>query len=842
MNKKKGLLAILIIFILDLFGTAAMLKIYPQFSIEKEALLGRNFENLKDFSVSEEGLLTSESEDPWIYYPFGEPVNIRFLSVKVSDVQGTETMAQVYLMPSQGLRMMKLKDGVLSAGFGLSQGCINVGGIRLDLATDAGAALRVEKAVINSRPAVILDAQRLLAFAFLIFGLIFAELFGWRRIARERKEKPILLIGAFQAVLKLTLLWIIRKPLMEQGGTDYHHILWWMAFLGLECFCIAALQLGAGRFKKSMLGYHALILPYAFTAFSLAELLSMKSFQFETPEYLLLNICVCGTLPAVFLFLSRRPAVAFSLSALIFTALSAGNHYYGMLRDNPLEYFDIANAGTAVHVISNYTLKPDMETMGAALITVILVIVVFCAFGLSGAPAVRRVFLGNLAALSVFVTVLYIRLPVFANLSNMQIICMEKGYLLSFASFVKMGQIKKPEGYTAKKAEELLKAETEKSEGLSHKTESEVSKSSLPNIIVIMNETLADMPEIYGFKTEAEALPNIHGMKENAVKGKVLVSVYGGGTANTEYEFLTGNSLYYLPVGCSPYVQYMGSEQQSIAYKLRALGYSAAAYHPYLAVSYRRTAAYPLLGMERFYSIEDAFPYSETLRDYISDSADFKNVIHLYEERDPHQPFFLFNVTMQNHGGYSEEEPAVEVTVRPEDEELCSPAFLEYLSLIHESDAAFKELTDYFSGVEEDTIILMFGDHQPSADEKTAAALDRHIEARDGFLDPNRRYYATFIMWANFDIDEEEDVLTSPNYLRSLLLEKAGVGLSPYESFLNRLRESYPAINAFGYMDQEGTWNARGEKAEEALDDYGDLVYNNVFDKKNMIPEYYNGH
>lgn len=144
----------------------------------------------------------------------------------------------------------------------------------------------------------------------------------------------------------------------------------------------------------------------------------------------------------------------------------------------------------------------------------------------------------------------------------------------------------------------------------------------------------------------------------------------------------------------------------------------------------------------------------------------------------------MFNVTMQNHGGYSEDEPAVDVTVTPVDKELQTPQMLEYLSLIRESDAAFKELTDYFSEAEEDTVILMFGDHQPSMDEGVSEFMDRKLEERDGELDSQRRYYASFILWANFDIQEMSDVVTSPGFLRPLLLEAAGVPMNAYESFL----------------------------------------------------------
>ena len=218
----------------------------------------------------------------------------------------------------------------------------------------------------------------------------------------------------------------------------------------------------------------------------------------------------------------------------------------------------------------------------------------------------------------------------------------------------------------------------------------------------------------------------------------------------------------------------------------------------------------------------------------MSDRADFKNVIHLYEEREPGRPFFMFNVTMQNHGGYSEDEPAVDVTVMPVDKELQTPQMLEYLSLIRESDAAFKELTDYFSEAEEDTVILMFGDHQPSMDEGVSEFMDQKLEERDGELDSQRRYYASFILWANFDIQEMSGVVTSPGFLRPLLLEAAGVPMNAYESFLFETAAAYPAMNAFGCFDASGQWNSRMEHEEGVLEEYQYRVYQNVFDKKSM--------
>lgn len=119
-----------------------------------------------------------------------------------------------------------------------------------------------------------------------------------------------------------------------------------------------------------------------------------------------------------------------------------------------------------------------------------------------------------------------VKLPTFDNFSNLQIITREKGYLLSFASFIKMGRVKTPEGYTAKRREEILETALDGA-GIETGLLREAG-DRYPNLIVIMNETLADLPAIYGFETDTDVFPNIHSM-DNAVRGKVLTSVYGGG-------------------------------------------------------------------------------------------------------------------------------------------------------------------------------------------------------------------------------------------------------------------------------------------------------------------------
>lgn len=834
---KKRWFQILLLFaallMVDVAGTALVLRMFPQAVIETDALFGENNGNLKEFEADSGGVLTAVSDDPWISYTFGTPWNVRHIEVKTSHVGGPETEAQFYLLPSLGYRAVTLSEGAISVAFSRAQGRKGVTGIRFDLAAVKGASLSVERVIINGRKAVVMECQRMMAAAVGLAFLLLTEAAGWYRVFSERKSSrygggPVILGASVQAVLKALFLWALRGYLMDNDGSGHQFLLCWMMVLSVEVFSVLALHLGAGTRRKNIWWCHVLLVPFAFAQFSAAEFLGMTTFDFQTPVYLVLNLLVCALAAAALLFLIRQGAIAFSAAALIFMVLFIANHYYGMLRDNPLQYFDLAQARTAVNVVGNYTLALDVQVVAAALETVILIIVVFTALGVESFGWKLRTVAGNLAAVAVAGVLVYVWIPTVGNFSNLQIISREKGYLLSFASFIKMGQVKRPEGYSAQAAGEALAPFEYEGAG----------EGNTPNIIVIMDEAFADLPDLYGFETDVDVLPNIHSMTENTIHGRVLVSVYGGGTANTEYEFLTGNSLHFFPIGSSPYVQYTGSRQQSLAWKLSEMGYSHMGYHPYLAISYRRAVAYPFLGLTPFYSIDDELPYEDCLRSYVSDRSDFQNVIHLYEEREPGQPFFIFNVTMQNHGGYSLEKPEIRAAVKPEDEVLQKPSLLEYLALIHETDAAFGELVDYFSRVKEDTIILMFGDHQPSMEADIAATMDRYLKEKNGMEDLQRRYYSTFVMWANFDMEEKTDVVTSPNYLRSMLLDQAGVKLNAYETFLLELSREYPAINVYGFLDHEGEWHSREESAGGMLEQYQYLVYNNVFDKKNIIAGY----
>ena len=306
-----------------------------------------------------------------------------------------------------------------------------------------------------------------------------------------------------------------------------------------------------------------------------------------------------------------------------------------------------------------------------------------------------------------------------------------------------------------------------------------------------------------------------------------------------------------------------------------AQNYSSAALHPYYAAGWNRTNVYKYMGFSKFTSleniidislmreyqangsdpnylqqlIEQAYPNEGNMlmRQYISDSYDYKLLIRDFEQRDKSVPYFAFNVTMQNHGGYTNScvnfDESIYATSVSKDYIKAN----KYLSLVKASDNAFKELIDYFSTVKEPTVICMFGDHQPSVETDFICEL-LGVNSLSGLTaeQEQNRHVTPFIIWANYDIEEKQIEKLSSNYLSSLVLETAGVKLTEYNKYLLKLSETLPVIDTVGYIDSENNYYKWSDVSpySHLLDEYEKVQYNNIFDQKNIKRDvfYINGY
>lgn len=400
------------------------------------------------------------------------------------------------------------------------------------------------------------------------------------------------------------------------------------------------------------------------------------------------------------------------------------------------------------------------------------------------------------------------------------------GYLLNFCIGIRESRLKMPDNYT----EEVIDRYAEQY----HADEDAIPQGSMPNIIVIMDESFADF-NIYNspLSTNIPVTPFIDSLSENTVKGYAMTSVYGGNTSNEEYEFLTGHSMAFLPQHSVVYQQYISGELYSIAHLLNDYGYFCMATHPYEATGWSRNVILPFLGFEKYTAQED-YPGKNRIRELISDQEMFEYVLNCLNTTED-KPLFLMGITMQNHGGYEYSGADFEQTITLEGYNGHYPLTEQYLSLIHETDKAVEYLLTELEKVEEDTIVLFFGDHYPGIE------LGVFEEMNGGALDTLEeqmlQYTIPFFVWANYDIPSEFVECTSISYLSLYLLENAGFELPAYYRALKDIQEVIPAINAFGYYSLEKSSfipidEATGKEAQ-MLEMYELLQYNNLVDTKN---------
>lgn len=362
------------------------------------------------------------------------------------------------------------------------------------------------------------------------------------------------------------------------------------------------------------------------------------------------------------------------------------------------------------------------------------------------------------------------------------------------------------------------------------------AEEDYPNIIVIMNESFSDLSYLGRLRTDTPYMEYFDSLTRDYINGRNLVSVLGGGTCNTEFEFLTGMSMMYMPANCYAYMQHVTGDVDSMASYLGKFGYQTVAMHPFYEVCWKRNSVYKFMGFDDFVSGEDmangeagmyvsaerwekGFGDSvEYIRTLISDSFFYDKVIEQFENKTSDR-IFIFGVTVQNHSSYEYDGDDFVTDVHIKKPEGDFPRAEQYLSLIKDSDEALEELISYFEGVDEKTLIVFFGDHQPNVEAELIDALapDRSLFVNSYLT----RFETPFLIWSNYDLGtEDKDIgVTSANYLGLKTLEYAGIPLSREYQMIRDAEEIAPAMATWGYYDRFGMWNDR-------LDTYDDEVLN----------------
>ena len=554
------------------------------------------------------------------------------------------------------------------------------------------------------------------------------------------------------------------------------------------------------------------------------------------------NILIFELIAWTLYLLIGRMTTALRIELALALAFGLTNHYVMAFRSTPFVPWDLLSVRTAASVAQNYDFTPTPRMI---VVTVLFVLLMVAVRVLRKVPRIKLpIRLGSavLCGLALCLFVNTLQQETFQNKHYLYPFLFTPAYMtkvngmaVTFAMDLAYVAVDKPEGYSAEEAQKTLEqygntdnvfADDEENTNDSKNRGEDANNKDLPNIIVIMDEAFSDLSVVGDLETNEDYMPFMHKMQQGAdhtITGYAQVSVCGGNTANSEFEFLTGNTMSFLPSGSIPYQQYITKNTPSLASYLASLGYETYAQHPYYASGWNREKVYPLLGFEHLNFIDD-YANKTYVRKYVSDDADMQHIIDTYENKEDGKPAFIFNVTMQNHGGYTDAFSDLSEDVHATN--YNSEVLDRYLSLIRLTDQSLEKLVDYFSNVDEKTVIVFFGDHQPS-DTVAAQVQDSMLLPGESVPDEQlrKRYQVPYLVWANYDIDGATQQNTSLNYLSAEVLKAAGVPTDAYQNFLLDLQKSYPVMSAAGRTDAS-------DADENMLSTYKKLQYYNLFETK----------
>ncbi len=575
------------------------------------------------------------------------------------------------------------------------------------------------------------------------------------------------------------------------------------------------------------------------TSFLLLEALTHNAFADISLPIFLANLFLFYAFAATTLFAFGRSTPALLLTVLFPLCFGLVSYFTVKFRGTPLFPWDLASYGIAATVLGGYdlTVTPAVALVcscATALCTL------SCAFRIQikfkGAVTVRIV-AALLSAGLLLAGGAYLqtdeaveRLDLYPHLFVPHHLYKMNGFAVSFIMNLRYTSVERPEGYDSESVNAIAG---------SYSSDSVADAETTPNVIVIMNESFADMKALCDFEATAEYLPYISSLDENTQKGILHSSVVGGNTPNSEFEFLTGMTMGFLPSGSVAYQQFLKDARPSLVSQLSSLGYHTVAMHPYWAEGWKRESVYPMLGFDELHFLDyekyGSFNDYPLLREYVSDAGVYRKIRLAYEAKADGEPLFVFAVTMQNHGGYDQRydnfTPSVGVVGLEDNFELST-----YMSLIRESDSAFGELVEYFKGADEPTVILMFGDHQPNdsvaevlLDAAGASYSDSDIAASEA------RYKVPYIIWANYSLADTESHELSINYLSSLLASSAGLPMTAAQKYALELSGEYPVINSRCIIDSAGELCPVSDfESIQKLREYSYLQYAYLFDGENL--------
>ncbi|MDA2240663.1 LTA synthase family protein [Bacillus cereus group sp. Bc222] len=397
------------------------------------------------------------------------------------------------------------------------------------------------------------------------------------------------------------------------------------------------------------------------------------------------------------------------------------------------------------------------------------------------------------------------------------------GFVLGFISNLDTTVMEKPKNYSK---ENMLQIANDIKKQYSGNIGSQKKKEK-PNIIFVMSESFWDPTKATNLSFSEDPVPNLHHYIENFPGGQTISPTFGGNTANVEFEALTSYSMSLLKPGSIPYQQVITNKKEipSIPTALKKEGYYTSAIHSFGRTFFKRDDVYKVLGFDKF-NAADTMENVDVDGDYISDLAMSKEIIAELEKQK--QPTFIHAVTMQNHFPFTEGrfgENLIEISGLENEE---SKGELEtYTEGLRRSDEALQYLIEQLDNLDRPTLLVFFGDHLPSL------GTNKSFYKENGYITnektPSERLamaQTPLLMYANFDMPNDNLGVVSPIYFSNLIFDYAGLNKSLFYQFLSEFYKEIPVLRDELKVDKNGeVINDLTKKQKEMLEQYKMLQY-----------------
>ncbi len=553
--------------------------------------------------------------------------------------------------------------------------------------------------------------------------------------------------------------------------------------------------------------------------------------------HIVFNLFILTTLFLIIYAIFGSFRVSIMTLAIFSCVVSLVNYFVTLFRGTALIAVDLKNIDTAANVAGGYSYTLHFRIIICVMVTMLLC---FAAMKLGRNPVKYWWFrVAVLIAAGVLVLIGYQKLwasdyydkLIKVKYFKPQQTYVREGFYIGFFKSIKDTQVAAPDGYSKDAVEKMAK----KYPG------TKATIKEVPNVIVVMDEAFTDYTTLCDLKINKDNLPFLHSLKDNTISGRLYTPVFGGGTVSTEFESLTSNTMTFEPYGVTSYTTFIDDPMESLASNLKEQGVGKAeALHPYNKEDYKREKVFDLFGFDKFYDIDDFGKDPELCGTFISDNADVEKVIEKYEKyrKTSKKPYFMYNITMQNHSPFLSGNVSGGYKLGYKGD---MPEANEYMNLISHSDAAAKKLINYFKKVDEKTIVLFFGDHQPKVEDSFFNQIDKTFKVKNIPYDQRKRI-STYYLWTNYDIKEKQGYDISSNFLEELVLKTAGLGMSGYQQMANDIMKKVPVVSIYGCIDKNGkSFMATDKKSGyyKMLNNYHIAQYNDLHDVENRVNKFF---